>query len=70
MGDKGYYLRMDTVLTQSFSRESISQFLDQVAEDLNILTQYFKPPSTRNLANASNPKKRPAYTRQQLRYCS
>ncbi|MEL6353939.1 MAG: hypothetical protein AAFR58_19610 [Cyanobacteria bacterium J06627_28] len=44
-GDRGYYLRMDAVLEGGYSRNSISAFLDDVTEDVDILLRYFRPPA-------------------------
>ena len=40
-GDRGYYLRMDTVQTGRVDAESISKLLDSVAQDVSILLAYY-----------------------------
>lgn len=41
-GDRSYYLRMDTVLLGSINASSISALLDNIAQDVSILLQYFR----------------------------
>lgn len=40
-GDGHHYLRMDTILQDTFDRESISGFLDCITEDVSVLLNYF-----------------------------
>lgn len=70
-GDRGYYLRMDAVLKEGYSRNSISAFLDDVTEDIDILLRYFRPPAIKQkLASPKIMKATNYRAHTQLRRCS
>ncbi|MEM6451286.1 MAG: hypothetical protein AAF703_13325 [Cyanobacteria bacterium P01_D01_bin.105] len=41
-GDRYYSLWMDTLLLAPYNRSSLSQFLDDIAQDIEVLIQYFR----------------------------
>ncbi|MEO0887728.1 MAG: hypothetical protein AAFY54_17615, partial [Cyanobacteria bacterium J06648_10] len=45
-GDRGYYLRMDTVQTGRVDAGSISRLLESVTQDFAILLAYYRSAST------------------------
>lgn len=53
-GDGHHYLRMDTILQDTFDRESISGFLDCITEDVSVLLDYFNCGSSGSLSPADS----------------